>query len=303
MPILENITQAIGNTPLVSLARLGANVKIAAKYEATNPGGSIKDRIALHMIEEAERAGKITADTVIIEPTSGNTGIGLALVAAARGYKLILTMPDAMSIERRKLLKAYGAELVLTPAHAGMKGAIEKAEELAQEHKNVFVPQQFKNPANPAVHYATTAQEIWEQAEGKIDILVAGIGTGGSISGVGKFLKEKNPAIRVIGMEPESSAVLSGEPAGPHSIQGIGAGFVPDTLNLDVVDEIVQISNNDALETARLLATKEGILAGISSGANVAASLSIAARPENANKQIVTFLPDTGERYLSTSLF
>lgn len=302
--ILNNIAEAIGKTPLVRLNRINTTkAEILAKIEYFNPGGSVKDRIALSMIEAAEREGKINKDTVIIEPTSGNTGIGLALVAAAKGYKLIITMPETMSIERRNLLKAFGAEVVLTPGSEGMRGAIKKAEELLKEYDNAFMPQQFQNPANPEIHRLTTAREIWEDTDGQVDIIVGGVGTGGTITGVGQVLKQKRPEIKVIAVEPKASPVLSGGEAGPHKIQGIGAGFVPQVFDRSVVDEIIQVADQDAFETSRQLARLEGLLVGISSGAAAWAALEVAKREENAGKRIVVVLPDTGERYLSTPLF
>jgi cysteine synthase A len=304
MPLHDNILALIGRTPLVKLNRLNqGNAVIYGKVEYFNPGGSVKDRIALAMIEEAEQAGLIDQDTVIIEPTSGNTGIGLALVCAVKGYHLILTMPETMSLERRNLLKAYGAELYLTPAAEGMKGAIRKAEELMKEKPKTFMPQQFKNLANPEIHRRTTAQEIINDTGGKLDILVAGVGTGGTLTGVGEVLKRHNPKIRVVAVEPETSAVLSGAMPGPHKIQGIGAGFIPEILNVDLIDEIIKVPNEAAFKTARELAEKEGLLVGISSGAAVHAGLRLAAKTENKGKVIVVILPDTGERYLSAGLF
>ncbi len=302
--IHNDITETVGNTPLVRLNRIttGCPATVVAKLESFNPLGSVKDRIALNMINEAEKAGQITAATTIIEPTSGNTGIGLAFVAAARGYRLVLTMPESMSIERRKLLKLLGAELVLTPAGEGMKGAIEKAKSHSEETPNSIVLQQFANPANPAIHYATTAEEIWRDTDGKVDILVAGVGTGGTITGIASKLKELNPAFQAIAVEPAASPVLAGGTPGPHQIQGIGAGFIPEVLNRDLIDEIIAVSNAQAIESARQLAKKEGILAGISSGAAVNAALQVAQRPENDGKVLVVILPDTGERYLSTAL-
>lgn len=304
MPLYDNILTLIGRTPMVKLNRLNpGNAEIYGKVEYFNPGGSIKDRIALAMIEQAEQAGLIDQDTVIIEPTSGNTGIGLALVCAVKGYHLILTMPETMSLERRNLLKAYGAELFLTPATEGMKGAIRKAGELMKEKPKTFMPQQFKNFANPEIHRRTTAQEIINDTGGKLDILVAGVGTGGTLTGVGEVLKQHNPMIRIVAVEPETSAVLSGAMPGPHKIQGIGAGFIPEILNVDLIDEIFKVPNEAAFKTARALAEKEGLLVGISSGAAVHAGLQLAAKTENKGKIIVVILPDTGERYLSAGLF
>lgn len=303
--IVDNLTDLIGRTPLLRLQRVAADIEaeVVVKLESFNPAGSIKDRIGFSMIKDAEDKGLISEDTVIIEPTSGNTGIALAFVCAARGYRLILTMPDTMSIERRNLLKAYGAELVLTPGLEGMRGAVEKAEQLAKEIPNAFIPQQFKNPANPAVHRATTAEEIWEDTDGKVDIVVGGVGTGGTITGIGEVIKKRKPGFQVVAVEPFDSPVLSGGQPGPHQLQGIGAGFVPDVLNLRLVDEIFKVRNEEAFATARRLTREEGILAGISSGAAVFAALEVAKRPENKGKLIVAILPDTGERYLSTALF
>lgn len=303
--IYESVTDFIGKTPLVRLSRLTADLgaDVVVKLESFNPGGSIKDRIGFSMIQDGEGNGRITENTVIIEPTSGNTGIALAFVCAVRGYRLILTMPETMSIERRAILKAYGAELVLTPGAEGMKGAIKKAEELAKEIPLAFIPQQFKNPANPHIHRFTTAEEIWEDTDGKLDIFVAGVGTGGTITGVGEVLKKRKADIQVIAVEPFESPVLSGGQPGPHMIQGIGAGFVPEVLNREVIDAIFQVKNEEAFETARRLAREEGLLVGISSGAAAFAALEIARRPENEGKMIVAILPDTGARYLSTILF
>lgn len=305
--IAKSLTELIGNTPLLQLENYnkysGLDATVIAKLEYFNPGGSVKDRIGYAMIKDAEDKGLINKDTVIIEPTSGNTGIALAFVAAAKGYRLILTMPETFSIERRKLLAALGAELVLTPGPDGMPGAIKKAEELTAEIKNSFVPQQFNNPANPEYHRKTTAVEIWNDTDGKVDIFVAGVGTGGTITGVGEVLKQKNPAVKIVAVEPDDSPVLSGGQKGPHKIQGIGAGFVPNVLNLDIVDEIFRVKNDSAFETSRKLAKTEGLLVGISSGAALYAASELAKRPENKGKTIVVLLPDTGERYLSTELF
>lgn len=303
--IYNNITETIGNTPLVKLNKIaqGVDATVLVKVEAFNPGSSIKDRIGIALIEAAERDGKINKDTVVVEPTSGNTGIALAMTCAAKGYKLILTMPESMTIERRKILKALGAELVLTPAPEGMKGAIAKANALKEELGNVFIPQQFQNPANPEIHRKTTALEIWNDTDGSADFIVAGVGTGGSITGIAEVIKSKKSTFKAIAVEPDDSPVLSGGKPGPHKIQGTGAGFVPDNLNTSIIDEIVRVTNDQAFETARELAKQEGILCGISSGAAVYAALQVAKRPENKGKTFVVILPDTGERYLSTTLF
>src|ERR1017187_8917453 len=305
MKIAEDITQLIGNTPLVRLRRLAGEggAKVVAKLEFFNPAHSVKDRIGVAMIDAAEEAGLIGPDTIILEPTSGNTGIALAMVCAARGYKCAFTMPETMSKERRAILRAYGAELVLTPGPDGMPGAIAKAEELAKEDLRYFVPQQFDNPANPAIHRATTAEEIWSDTGGEVDVVVAGVGTGGTITGVGEVLKERKPSVQIIAVEPAASPVLSGGQKGPHSIQGIGAGFVPAVLDTDIVDEIIAVTNEDAFDLARRAAREEGLLVGISSGAALWAALDVAARPESSGKLIVVVLPDFGERYLSTALF
>lgn len=302
--IYENITQTIGKTPLVRLTKFDTgSASVLVKCEYFNPCGSVKDRIALAMIEDAEKKALINKDSVIVEPTSGNTGIGLALVCAAKGYKLILTMPESMSIERRKLLAMLGAQIVLTDAPKGMSGAIEKAKEIAKALPTAYIPQQFSNPANPKIHRLTTAVEIWEDSGGCVDIFVAGIGTGGTFSGCGEVLKEKNPKLKAVAVEPSDSPVLSGGKPGPHKIQGIGAGFVPDNLNVEIIDEIIQVKAEDAMNAARELARREGMLVGISAGANLFAALELAKRKENAGKTIVTIMCDTGERYLSTELF
>ena len=307
MKVYEKLTDLIGKTPILKLNNYSAaqelDTPVLAKLEYFNPAGSVKDRVAKAMIDDAEKKGILTPDSVIIEPTSGNTGIGLASVAAARGYRIILTMPETMSIERRNLLKAYGAELVLTDGAKGMKGAIAKADELAKEIPHSFIPGQFVNQANPAAHYATTGPEIWEDTDGKIDIFVAGVGTGGTVTGVGKYLKSKNPNVKIVAVEPATSPVLSKGIAGPHKIQGIGAGFVPDTLDTDVYDEIFTVENDDAFATGKAIARSEGVLVGISSGAAVYAATQLAKRPENKGKVIVALLPDTGDRYLSTPMF
>lgn len=305
MKIANNITDLIGNTPLVRLSKInkGCYADIVLKLEFYNPLGSVKDRIGFAMIEAAEKAGKINKDTIVLEPTSGNTGIALAFVCAVKGYKLTLTMPETMSLERRALLRALGATLILTPGSEGMKGAIKKANELAQSDKNYFVPQQFDNPANPEIHRKTTAEEIWNDTDGKVDILISGIGTGGTITGVSEVIKKRKPSFKAIAIEPKGSPVLSGGNPGPHKIQGIGAGFVPSILNTKIIDEIIQVDNDEAFAHAKLLMREEGILAGISSGAAVCAALQVARRPENKGKMIVAIIPSTGERYLSTDLF
>ena len=307
MKVYKNVTELIGKTPLLELAHIEKEDKleatVLAKLELFNPAGSVKDRVARAMIEDAEKTGKLKPDSVIIEPTSGNTGVGLAAIAAAKGYRIIIAMPETMSIERRNLMKAYGAELVLTEGAKGMKGAIAKANELAAEIPNSFIPGQFTNPVNPAAHEATTGVEIWDDTDGKVDIFVAGVGTGGTVSGVGKALKSRNPNVKIVAVEPKSSPVLSGGASGPHKIQGIGAGFIPDTLDMSIYDEIIQVENESAFETGRRIARTEGVLVGISSGAAVWAAIELAKRPENKGKTIVALLPDTGERYLSTAMF
>ena len=303
--IYSSADQLIGHTPLLELTHIeeGLGAKIVAKLEYFNPAGSVKDRVAKAMLDDAEQSGKLKAGSVIIEPTSGNTGIGLASVAAARGYRIIIVMPETMSVERRQIMKAYGAELVLTEGAKGMKGAIEKADELAKEIPNSFIPGQFVNPANPAAHKATTGPEIWEDTDGKVDIFVAGVGTGGTVSGVGEFLKSKNPNVKIVAVEPASSPVLTKGTAGAHKIQGIGAGFVPETLNTRIYDEVIAVENEAAFEAGREIGKKEGVLVGISSGAALWAAKELAKRPENKGKTIVALLPDTGDRYLSTALF
>ena len=305
--IYKSASELIGKTPLLELTNIEKNekleAKLLAKLEYFNPAGSVKDRVAFEMIDDAEKKGVLKKDSVIIEPTSGNTGIGLAAVAAAKGYKIIIVMPETMSVERRKLMKAYGAELVLTEGTKGMKGAIEKAQEIADSTPNSFIPGQFVNPANPAAHKKTTGPEIWEDTDGKVDIFVAGVGTGGTVTGVGEYLKEKNPSVKIVAVEPATSAVLSTGVAGAHKIQGIGAGFVPDVLNTKVYDEIIPVSNEDAFAFGKRIGREEGVLVGISSGAALSAAVSLAKRPENKGKTIVALLPDTGDRYLSTDLF
>ncbi len=305
--IYKGATGLIGNTPLVEFTNIEKSQKLEAtvlsKLEYFNPAGSVKDRIALAMIEDAEKKGLLKKDSTIIEPTSGNTGIGLASIAAAKGYKIILTMPETMSVERRNILKAYGAEIVLTEGSKGMKGAIAKAEELAKETPNSFVPEQFENPANPEIHRLTTGPEIWNDTDGKVDFFVAGVGTGGTVTGTGEYLKSQNPNVKVVAVEPQDSPVLSQGTAGPHKIQGIGAGFVPKTLNTDIYDEVIAVANEDAFETSKLIAKQEGVLVGISAGAAYYAALELAKRPENKGKTIVALLPDSGDRYYSTPLF
>jgi len=302
--IYENIIATIGSTPLVKINKLGnSNVSILAKLESFNPCSSVKDRIAKSMIETAESQGRLNHESIIIEPTSGNTGIGLALVGAAKGYRLKLTMPESMSVERRRILQILGAEIILTPAELGMTGAVEKAQALSEEIPNSFVPQQFNNSANPEIHRRTTAVEIWEDTDGKFDIFISGVGTGGTLTGCGEMFKEKNPDIRLVAVEPANSAVISGEKPGPHKIQGIGAGFIPEVLDVSMIDEVFKVSNEQAMETARMLAAKEGILVGISSGAAMYAAIDISKKPENSGKTIVVILPDTGERYISTELY
>lgn len=305
MSIAEDVTQVIGNTPLVRLRRVteGAVADVVAKLEFFNPGNSVKDRIGVSMIDAAEKAGLIKPDTIILEPTSGNTGIALAMVCAARGYRCVLTMPETMSVERRMLLRAYGAEIVLTPGADGMPGAIAKAEELAKSDQRYFVPQQFENPANPEIHRATTAEEVWRDTDGKVDIFVAGVGTGGTITGVAQVIKQRKPSTQFIAVEPAASPVLSGGQKGPHPIQGLGAGFIPPVLDEDLVDEVITVGNEESIALARRLATEEGLLVGISSGAALVAALQVARRPENAGKLVVVVLPDFGERYLSTPLY
>ena len=305
MSIAEDVTQLIGRTPLVRLNRVtdGAGADVVAKLESFNPANSVKDRLGVALIDAAEEAGLIKPDTIILEPTSGNTGIALAMVAAARGYRITLTMPETMSVERRKLLHALGAELVLTPGPEGMAGAIAKAEELAKSDERYFIPQQFENPANPAIHRKTTAEEVWRDTDGKIDIFVSGVGTGGTLTGVAQVIKERKPSVQIVAVEPAASPVLSGGQKGPHPIQGIGAGFIPPVLDMDLVDEVITVGNDDSIQLARRLAREEGLLVGVSSGAAVVAALQIARRPENAGKLIVVVLPDFGERYLSTPLF
>ncbi|MBD3422592.1 MAG: cysteine synthase A [Chitinivibrionales bacterium] len=303
--IAQNLVSLIGKTPLIRLSRFAPEVscELLGKIEAFNPGASVKDRIAFAMIEAAEKEGKLKPGATIIEPTSGNTGIGLAWVAAVKGYRIILLMPESMSIERRKILQGLGAELVLTPAQEGMEGAIDQAQVLSEQIPDAYMPQQFKNPANPRIHYTSTGPEIWDDCDGRVDALVAGVGTGGTISGAGKFLKEKNPDCRIIAVEPEESAVISGQDAGPHMIQGIGAGFIPEILDTGIIDETITIHSTKAIEAAKIITRKEGLMVGISSGANVFAALQVAQRKEFADKRIVAILPDTGERYLSTLLY